>query len=262
MHNEVIAIAILEKVMNEKYRILNGPNDEVRISPEGKPLYRIQALRKVYDHVVEGSIGGWLEHEGNLDTNGFSWINAESCVYGNARLCQGAILRNGASKIRGDSIVIGRGYLFIDECLIENSRIVCGQGFPPSLVISNSKIFNSLIISYGPDDMSISNSDLNNVKLVGRSIRIAHTLRNVKVASNNCLGLKEVQKKRRKEKSMLEIVEATGKTATHNYKAAVIRFDEERDRVDEAIERRTMGSILRDMGEIFKPECTAIDLNF
>lgn len=49
----------------------------------GHTLHRIRALIEFND-VKKGDIGGWIEHEGNLEQSGAAWVSGDARVYGDA----------------------------------------------------------------------------------------------------------------------------------------------------------------------------------
>ena len=57
----------------------------------GHTLFRIRALRSFND-VKEGSTGGWIEKESNLDQDGSCWIYDDAKVYDDARITGSAII--------------------------------------------------------------------------------------------------------------------------------------------------------------------------
>lgn len=56
--------------------------------------------------IKKGTLGGWLEKSSNLEQNSLAWVMNNACVYGNARVTDGAIVCDFA-KVYGDALVKG-----------------------------------------------------------------------------------------------------------------------------------------------------------
>lgn len=69
------------------------------IEINGKKLYRIKALRNFSD-VITGELGGFIEGEHNLSTEGDCWVYGYGKVYGNARV-------SGSAEVYGYARVYG-----------------------------------------------------------------------------------------------------------------------------------------------------------
>ena len=76
--------------MNRKYEFV--PGDEITIAP-GRTVKRIRALVAISYFVAAGSLGGYIENEKCLSSDGNAW------VYGNA-------------QVSGDAWVSGNGLIF------------------------------------------------------------------------------------------------------------------------------------------------------
>lgn len=121
----------------KKYRL----TDETRVH-NGVTLHRVEYLRNVLDKegeliVAEGSKGGWLEHERNLDHRDGCVVLGDAVVMDRARVWGNAIVTNNATvkgyaEAYGNAIVtehaIVGGYAEIDEyvCIGGHSIVVDG----------------------------------------------------------------------------------------------------------------------------------------
>ena len=65
---------------NDKFELLPT---ELNTS-EGKPLFRIKALKNIGNLVRTGDLGGYVEKESNLDTLGNAWVSGNAQVSGDA----------------------------------------------------------------------------------------------------------------------------------------------------------------------------------
>lgn len=70
---------------------------------DGKKLYKIRALKDFRD-VKKGDFGGFIESENNLSHDGDAWVRDWSRVYGNARVCDNALVAK-KSKVFGNAII-------------------------------------------------------------------------------------------------------------------------------------------------------------
>ena len=61
-------------------------------------LHRIQALVS-FGNVMEGDMGGFVEHECNLENSGNAWVCGDAKVYGNAEVCGDAEVCGNADYI-------------------------------------------------------------------------------------------------------------------------------------------------------------------
>ena len=68
-------------------------------------LHRIQALVS-FGNVMEGDMGGFVEHECNLENSGNAWVYGNTKVYGNAKVCGNAWVC-GNAEVCGDAKVYG-----------------------------------------------------------------------------------------------------------------------------------------------------------
>lgn len=82
-------------------------------------LHQIKAMRDFGD-VNSGDLGGWIEHEYNLEHDGDCWVYDNARVFGKACISEdaqvidnamvyGAVMILASSRISGDSIIYGFG---------------------------------------------------------------------------------------------------------------------------------------------------------
>lgn len=72
---------------NNKYEFVESDTIELE---GGTILRRIRALTQLGQSVFPGDLGGYLENEGNLDSEGLAWVYDDACVYGKARVGENA----------------------------------------------------------------------------------------------------------------------------------------------------------------------------
>ena len=108
--------------MNNKYEFTN----ETKTVGDAV-LHRIRAIRDIHlaGEVVEaGSLGGWLEGEGNLAQVGDAWVFGHARVFGHAHISGDAVV-SGRAEISGDSQVSGTAEI-ADEARVYGSAQVGG----------------------------------------------------------------------------------------------------------------------------------------
>ena len=91
----------------------------------GRTLYRIQALRNVFDDVVEGDLGGYIEKEANLSQEGECWVYDEAQVYGDAVVTGDAAVCNRA-KVSGPAVIADTACVG-DSARVHGYAKVCGN---------------------------------------------------------------------------------------------------------------------------------------
>ena len=87
-------------------------------------LHRIQALVS-FGNVMEGDMGGFVEHECNLENSGNAWVYGNTKVYGNAKVCGNAWVC-GNAEVCGDAKVYGNAKVCGNACVCGNAE-VCGD---------------------------------------------------------------------------------------------------------------------------------------
>lgn len=109
-------------------------SDESLSLPTGQTLYRIRAL-KDFNDVKVGDLGGYVEHEDNLDQNGVCW------VYDNAKVYDKAV-------VRGDARVSNSAEVFGCAKVIDNARVGdCSRVFGYAIVCNYAWIFGNTNIA-------------------------------------------------------------------------------------------------------------------
>lgn len=105
---------------------------EEKLASDGVTLlHRIQANRDISfqgeNDILEGTLGGWIESEKNL--NGYSWVDADAEVFGNAQVINSFI--HGNSVVRDNAVVrestVWEHALIEEDAEIESS-LVSGHG--------------------------------------------------------------------------------------------------------------------------------------
>ena len=100
---------------------------EVKVLESGVVLHRIMALRDIMTipnvgKVKSGSLGGWIEREGNLAKDGEAWVAEEACVYGDARVT-GMALVAGRARVSGHARVGGAALVSGDATVTDHARV-------------------------------------------------------------------------------------------------------------------------------------------
>lgn len=117
--------------MYKKYKI---DKSKYRIEPDGTIVYRVQAVRDILTaeyKITAGTYGGYVENEKNLEQFRNAWIDVDSCIRGNARVC-------------GDSYVIDS--TITDEATIcDLSRVVGSQVGGNAVISGTATAVNSII---------------------------------------------------------------------------------------------------------------------
>ena len=107
--------------MNIKYEMLAHDTQEV----DGKKLYRIRALRDISTDVLAGDMGGYIESEQNLATEGRCWIYDQAHARDQARVFDDAQLRDESQAYEG-AWIFNRAKLECDARACGTSRIYLG----------------------------------------------------------------------------------------------------------------------------------------
>ena len=81
--------------LTEKTKVVNGHT-----------LHRIRSLID-FNKAKKGDLGGWIEHEGNLEQSGAAWVSGNALVYGNAWV-------SGAARVSGAALVYGNAEVYGD----------------------------------------------------------------------------------------------------------------------------------------------------
>ena len=110
--------------MERKYEFTG----ETKTNDEGVTLHQIRSLRD-FSEFKAGSLGGWIEKEGNLSHEGNCWVYENSQIYGNS-------LVFGNSQIYENSQIYGNSLVFGNSQIFANSRV-----FGNSQIYGNSRVF-------------------------------------------------------------------------------------------------------------------------
>jgi carbonic anhydrase/acetyltransferase-like protein (isoleucine patch superfamily) len=119
------AVKLKDLKMNTKFELT-----EETIVHQGVTLHRIRALKN-FGHVKAGSLGGFVEEEENLSSEGECWISGnakvygDAVVYGNAQVYGNAWV-SGDSEVYGYSMVYGNAVVY-DNALIYGGCVVSGN---------------------------------------------------------------------------------------------------------------------------------------
>lgn len=105
----------------KKYKLL--ANDTKKVAC--RTLYRIQALRNIFDDVAEGDLGGYIEKEANLSQEGECWVYDEAQVYGDAVVTGDAAVCHRA-KVGGHAVIADTAYVS-DSARVYGNAKVCGN---------------------------------------------------------------------------------------------------------------------------------------
>lgn len=135
-----------------KYKILKNDHLDIKHPVTKKPvrLYRIIALKSFISpagDVAEGSIGGYIQDESNLNQNDSSWVFNSAKIFDNALLIDSALCDNAMAfqnAILQDSV--GRLYgQASGDCTVIDSTFTSGTTVKCKKV-ERSKLFGSCIL--------------------------------------------------------------------------------------------------------------------
>lgn len=144
---------------NTKYRLTKNA-----IEVDGKTLYQIQALQDIVlpngiRIVSKGDLGGFIESEYNLSTEGLCWVTNKACVYDSAKINMNALVSNyarvhGSAYIYGNAIVSGHAEVFDyariigDSCVYGHAKIYGNAGIRNKAIISgDSEVFGRVQVN-------------------------------------------------------------------------------------------------------------------
>ena len=89
-------------------------------------LHRILAQKNIDKNVTKGTLGGWVEHEGNLDQDDNCWIYDDAMVFGNAQVLNRAKIK-GDAQVYGNAIAMGWAYI-TGHAKVRDNAWVCDHG--------------------------------------------------------------------------------------------------------------------------------------
>ena len=147
----------------KKYKLLASDTKKVA----GKTLYRIQALRNVFDDVVEGDLGGYIEREENLSQKGECWVYNEAEVYGDATVTGDASVCNNA-KVGGHAVIADTAYV-TGSAQVYGYAKVCGNAdvFGSCWVYDNAVVDGDVLLD-GEVTVSGNTKITGNARIEGR----------------------------------------------------------------------------------------------
>lgn len=95
--------------------------------------------------IEKGTLGGWIEKEDNLSQDALAWVAGDACVYGDAKVTEGALVY-GKAKIYGKADIRNFARVF-DEAKVHGDTCVCGHamvyenaGTKTGSIIGNAKV--------------------------------------------------------------------------------------------------------------------------
>ncbi len=101
-------------------------NDTIEI--EGHKLRRIMAVFGIHGVVKPGELGGYIEHEGNLESlvdsgrDGQCWVGGDAAVFGSAKVCENARVW-GNAVVKDSAVVMGHARVAEFARVYENARV-------------------------------------------------------------------------------------------------------------------------------------------
>lgn len=133
---------------NKHYKIREDLSTEF----EGRPLYRIEALKDLLQHNVKrGSIGGFVESYNNLSDN--AWVYDDAKVFGDARVYGNARV-SGNAEVEGNAQVFGCAWVCGNAWVRGNVKMyesawVFGSArvFGDATVCGDAKVFGDARVS-------------------------------------------------------------------------------------------------------------------
>ena len=156
-----------------KYEILKDNS----ITIDGHTLYRIRLLTRL-SSLPAGTLGGFVESEGNLSQVGDCWIADEAAVYGHSVVMENGWV-GGSSRVYGHSIIRGNGHID-DVAIIRNSEIKGNTVIKETPILWESTVGGSTIIE--------GNARLENVRVPWRAtIKGDCYLKNISVCGEVCI---------------------------------------------------------------------------
>ena len=136
--------------MEKKFELIKEDSIEV----EGRTLYRIRALKDFGDQekgvyqVEKGTLGGYIQKEGNLSHEGYCWVFDDAKVFDSAVVKDNAFVTD-ESMVFGNSMVVGSG-LITDKSKVYGFAIIQDD----ALVMDYAEVFDHAIMK---DHTSIGN---------------------------------------------------------------------------------------------------------
>jgi hypothetical protein len=114
--------------MKKKYTLLRNDSVEFLDKDGYHTLFRVKAVRD-FGCVKRGDRGGYIEREANLSHDGTAWVGGGAQAYGNALVCDDAIV-NGYAKISGNARICGNAAIGEYE-RVGGNTVLSRPGYPP-----------------------------------------------------------------------------------------------------------------------------------
>ena len=114
--------------MQKKFTLLRNDSVEFLDNDGYHTLFRVKAVRD-FGSVKRGDRGGYIEREANLSHEGTAWVGGGAQVYGNAFVCDDAIV-DGYAKISGNARICGNAAIGEYE-RVGGNTILSRPGYPP-----------------------------------------------------------------------------------------------------------------------------------
>ena len=102
---------------------------------EGK-LWRIQACKN-FGNIKKYDFGGLIQSEKNLSQDGNCWVAYDAKVYGNAYVCDDALIF-GTSVVSGNSKIYNEAWICENSVVQENSKV-----YQKAIVCGNAQIYDN-----------------------------------------------------------------------------------------------------------------------
>lgn len=128
-------------------------------------LRRIRALVDIpHANVRAGDLGGWIEHEENLQHDGAAWVRGEAQVYGDAMIfgnagvygtarVAGDAMIYGNARVRGNALAYGTARIYGDARVYGNVQVngnarVFGdaQVYGKALVFGDARVYGKALV--------------------------------------------------------------------------------------------------------------------
>ncbi|MCR5201894.1 MAG: hypothetical protein K6D02_02195 [Lachnospiraceae bacterium] len=128
---------------------------------KGHTLYQIKRL-------LDGKLGGWIESENNLSQDGTCWVNANVCVYGNAKIYDDALI-GGNAKIYDNAIITDNAFIYGNAEVRGNAKIFDNAEIYDSANISGNVIICDNAEVYNKAEITDNVQIYDNAKIYGNA---------------------------------------------------------------------------------------------
>lgn len=125
-----------------KYKL----TDEKVLTSTGEVLYRIEAVRNIYGtyQVWKGQKGGFVSGRKNLSHEGNCWIGGEARVYGEATVCDDALVLNTADvsgkTVLKDKARVSGGAVVVSTQMKELAQVMGGAKVEHSNLLGSAQV--------------------------------------------------------------------------------------------------------------------------